>query len=153
MHVEGKQKHICPKSGKPVKARSQAAWLKWLFPLSGVVALIWFLIRVIPKPSRATYPCQRMAAPLAAGFVAWLIGLTGSTWAYRRARYQFLRARYGLGLLLLGVAVLAIWLPLSLTDQSDARAAFVPIDPPNSPMGVGKGYAIPPPYDWLCNGQ
>jgi len=33
--------------------------LRWLLPVVGLFSLIWFLIRVIPKPSRATYPCQR----------------------------------------------------------------------------------------------
>jgi uncharacterized BrkB/YihY/UPF0761 family membrane protein len=27
----------------------------------GLAALIWFLIRVIPKPSRAAYPCMQAA--------------------------------------------------------------------------------------------
>ena len=77
VHVKHKHRYVCPKSGRPLATPKRHAWLKWLFPVTGVVALIWFLIRVIPKPSRATYPCQRMAAPLAAGFVAWLVGLTG----------------------------------------------------------------------------
>jgi hypothetical protein len=37
--------------------------------LAGLASLVWFLVRVIPKPSRAFYPCQRAAAPLASGFV------------------------------------------------------------------------------------
>ena len=41
----------------------------------GLGALIWFLIRVIPKPSRATYPCQRAAFPIATTFVIWLTGV------------------------------------------------------------------------------
>jgi hypothetical protein len=148
VHNKPKNEHVCPRSGRPLNGPKQHHWLRWLFPLTGIVALIWFLIRVIPKPSRATYPCQRMAAPLAAGFVAWLLGLAGSTWAYRRARFQFLRARYGLAALLLAVAVLAIWLPLSLTNQEGAQAAFVPIDPPNQPLGVGKGL-FPGRVVWL----
>lgn len=43
--------------------------------LTGLGALIWFLIRVIPKPSRATYPCQRAAFPIASSFVIWLTGV------------------------------------------------------------------------------
>ena len=42
--------------------------LKWLCAVTGLAALVWFLLRVIPKPSRAAYPCQRAAAPLASGF-------------------------------------------------------------------------------------
>jgi hypothetical protein len=48
---------------------------KWIFPAGGLAALVWFLIRVIPKPSRANYPCQRVTAPMASGFVVWLLGL------------------------------------------------------------------------------
>lgn len=148
MHIRRKRKHFCPKSGRPLGTHKLPVWLRWLFPLTGALALIWFLIRVIPKPTRATYPCQRMAAPLAAGFVAWVLGLTASTWAYRRARHQLLQARYGLAALLLSVAVLAIWLPLSLTDQGDAQAAFVPSEPPNTPIGAGKGL-FPGRVVWL----
>jgi hypothetical protein len=42
----------------------------------GSVALLWFLLRVIPKPSRASYPCQRAAFPLASAFVLWACGST-----------------------------------------------------------------------------
>jgi hypothetical protein len=38
-----------------------------LAAVAGLVALTWFLVRVIPKPSRASYPCQRAAFPLATG--------------------------------------------------------------------------------------
>jgi hypothetical protein len=40
----------------------------------GFAALAWFLLRVIPKPSRATYPCQRAAFPVASAFVLWVCG-------------------------------------------------------------------------------
>ena len=42
----------------------------WLFPLAGLLALVWYLARVIPKPSRASYPCQRAALPIAVGIRA-----------------------------------------------------------------------------------
>ena len=35
---------------------------KIFFPVIGTLSLIWFLVRVIPKPSRAAYPCMRAAA-------------------------------------------------------------------------------------------
>ncbi len=43
---------------------------------TGLLALAWFLIRVIPKPSRALYPCQRAAFPLASAFIASTIRRT-----------------------------------------------------------------------------
>ena len=48
-----------------------------LFPLVGFLSLVWFLVRVMPKPSRASYPCQRAAAPFASSFVLWLLGMVG----------------------------------------------------------------------------
>ena len=44
-------------------------WLRPLFPLLSVLALVWFLARVLPKPIRATYPCQRAAFPLASSLI------------------------------------------------------------------------------------
>jgi hypothetical protein len=45
----------------------------------GFSALVWFLIRVIPKPGRASYPCQRAAFPIASSFVIWLTGIVASS--------------------------------------------------------------------------
>jgi Domain of unknown function (DUF362)/FlgD Ig-like domain len=54
--------------------------------LAGFVALLWFLIRVVPKPSRAAYPCQRAAFPLASAFVLWVIGILTSGYLLRRGK-------------------------------------------------------------------
>jgi hypothetical protein len=85
--------YVCPKTGHPMKT-GKYRWIRWVLPLTGLVSLVWFLVRVIPKPSRATYPCQRMAAPLASGFVVWLLGIVGSSLAYRRARQLLSQSRY-----------------------------------------------------------
>lgn len=129
----------CPKTGKRVGRARQRRWPVLLLPIAGLLSLIWFLIRVIPKPSRATYPCQRFAAPLASGFVAWLAGLIGSALAYRRARQLLHQSRYVFAAICVAISVLAVWASLSLTTEQGAEAAFTPSDPPNSPMGVAKG--------------
>jgi len=104
-----------------------------------LLSLIWFLIRVVPKPSRATYPCQRVAAPLAGSFVAWLAGLIGSTLAYHKARCLLHQSRYVVAGVCAAVAVVAVWCSFSITNSDPAGAAFIPAEPPNSPMGVAKG--------------
>ena len=111
----------------------------WALPIVGLLSLIWFLIRVVPKPSRATYPCQRVAAPLAGSFVAWVAGLIGSALAYRRARHLLHQSRYVVAGICAAVAVAAVWWSLSTANSNPAGAAFVPSEPPNSPMGVAKG--------------
>jgi len=58
----------------------------WFLPLVGLAALVWFILRVVPKPSRAAYPCQRIALPLAGGFFVWAAGLIGSTYLFRKGQ-------------------------------------------------------------------
>ena len=129
----------CPKTGKPLNSHRKYRWLMWVFPILGLFSLIWFLIRVIPKPSRATYPCQRFAAPFAGGFVIWIAGLIGSVLAYRRARRYLYQSRYIVAGIFVIFSVMTIWLSVSITGQTPAEAAFTPSEPPNSPMGIAKG--------------
>jgi len=125
---------------KPSGRSGKYRWLIiWVFPIIGLLSLIWFLIRVVPKPSRAAYPCQRVAAPLAGSFLAWVAGLFGSTLAYRKARRLFHQSRYVIAGICIFVAVAAVWWSLSTTGSNPVNAAFVPSDPPNSPIGVAKG--------------
>ncbi len=109
--------HLCPETGKPLKSKTKYRWLMWIFPIAGLVSLVWFLIRVIPKPSRATYPCQRMAFPLASGFVAWLAALVASTMAFRKAKFNLAQRRYLVALACIGVSVGAILFALSATSE------------------------------------
>ena len=90
----------CPRSGRFCKHRHR--WVRWIFPITGLFALIWFLIRVVPKPSRAAYPCQQTAMPLASGFVIWLVGLVSSVTLFKRARQLLRSVPTGVGMRLPG---------------------------------------------------
>jgi uncharacterized protein (DUF362 family) len=80
----------------------------------GMCALMWFLIRVIPKPSRASYPCQRAAFPVATGFVIWLVGFIASYFSLTRVK-QYFRAKRPLALvLILLVLVASVMVQLSV---------------------------------------
>jgi len=130
----------CPRTGGLVPWIRKRPWLIWLLPIAGLASLVWFLIRVVPKPSRATYPCQRLTAPLAGGFVVWIAGLIGSTLVYRRARKLLLKSQYVLAGICAVAAVAIIWCAISVTDNSPASAAaFTPSEAANSPMGTAKG--------------
>ena len=119
-----KRKEIpsCHKHGTSQEAGGRYAWLKWILPLAGLASLIWFLIRVIPKPSRALYPCQRVAFPMASGFIAWLVGLGASAAIFRKARLNLSRRRYLVGLVFLALSVSALWITLSATSENSAVA-------------------------------
>ena len=129
---------VCPKTGQPMDGGRKYRWLPWVVPVVGLVSLIWFLIRVIPKPSRATYPCQRFVAPIASGFVVWLTGIVGSTLAYRKAKHLLGQSRYVVAGVFLAIAVAALWWPVNITSDNRAQA-WDPSEPANTPMGVGQG--------------
>jgi hypothetical protein len=134
-----KRKHIhsvCPKTGKHHGRNRKYRWLMWIFPIAGLMSLIWFLIRVLPKPSRATYPCQRVAFPLASGFIAWVLGLVGSGVALKKAKLNFSRRRYILGLICVAVSVGAIWLAFAATGEKFLLAEQ---QPANQPTGIAQG--------------
>jgi len=134
-----KTPQVCPKTGKYLGPNRKYPWLIWLFPVAGLLSLLWFLIRVLPKPSRATYPCQRVAAPLAGSFVIWITGLIGSTLAYRKAKQTLRQSRYVVAGICIAVSVMAVWWSFNVTGESPAEAAFTSTDPPNNPIGVAKG--------------
>ncbi|UCG48716.1 MAG: DUF362 domain-containing protein, partial [Phycisphaerales bacterium] len=131
-----KENHGCIDSGGKREGGVKRWWLRLLLPATGLAALLWFLVRVIPKPSRASYPCQRAAFPLAAGFVAWVAAVVGSLAAFRRARVSSARRRYVVVVACIVAGVGAMWMALSLTGEKlvlgDAEAA-------NQPVGVARG--------------
>ena len=65
----------CPKTRRIRGFRNDTLLHKLLFPAVGLAALIWVIIRVVPKPSRAAYPCQQTAIPVATSFWrgCWLL--------------------------------------------------------------------------------
>ena len=135
------------KANKYLKHNSKHSWFTWMFPIGGLFALLWFLLRVIPKPSRATYPCQRMAFPLASGFVVWLIGAIGSIMAVRKAKRCFARSRYVLCVILVAVSVGSVWLAQNITTEKVVLA-----DEPtaNAPIGIARGM-YPGRVVWVHN--
>ena len=124
---------------------------KLLFPVMGFAALIWFLIRVIPKPSRAAYPCVRASMPLASSFVLYIIGLTSTTLIFKKARKFILNAKYVLFTLTL-FAGIALSLITSLLNNQKARASYISttFTEANQPIGIGKG-VFPGRVAWVHN--
>ncbi len=122
---------------KQMKPARDTGWLKWPAALVGLGSLVWFLVRVVPKPSRAAYPCQRAAAPLASGFIVWLTGAICARALHRKALR--LSGRWSGPVAALGLALFLLWLPLGVTGDAEAQPAFAPSEPPNQPIGRGQG--------------
>jgi len=128
-----------------------------LAALVGLVSLIWFLLRVIPKPSRATYPCQRVAFPLASTFVIWMTGVLCGKYFFSKVRHNFLRANYLLVIIFFVASIFSffiITLPFSPVKASFNKSIyledFTPTDNPNTPIGKAKG-VFPGRVVWCYN--
>ncbi len=111
-----------------------------LFPLVGLLAIAWFIVRVVPKPARAAYPCQRVAAGLGGGFLAYLLAMIVPAAMLHRLNRRAARLRKPL-LVISGVALMAAAVPFlaSLGRPDAAMPAFVPADSPNQPFGTARG--------------
>lgn len=99
------------------------------------------------------YPCQQVAAPIALSFVAFisstLVGV--GTWKRVRNLWNARRVTLGLSVLLIGVLASGTLYVMSVDnslmgqvirkqiDNGTDMGRFIPIDAPNTPMGVAKG--------------
>jgi hypothetical protein len=115
---------------------------KLLFPFIGFLSLIWFLVRVIPKPSRAAYPCMKAAVPFASSFVVYIGGIAASLFAYKKAKNHFRQSRIAVGILLV---FLAVGIGMFAFLRTDNPTYAIPVDTvedpygPNNPIGEAKG--------------
>ncbi len=129
---------------KKVKQKIVRSRKKIFAICTGALALTWFLIRVIPKPSRAAYPCQRIAFPVASGFVIWLAGVISSLFLMKKSRKAFSGLQekkawlFLLSALLIFSATL-VYFPGNGTILGANDTSFIPTDSVNSPMGTARG--------------
>jgi len=102
---------------------------------------------VLPRPSRAAYPCQRANAPLVAGFLLWLVSLSPAgprpdpSTRPRRRRW-FVAALIPLvGLTVFGLleAYDAWRYPDGEITSPASSSPYIPAYPPNHPVGQGQG--------------
>ncbi|HOT97555.1 MAG TPA: DUF362 domain-containing protein [bacterium] len=119
--------------------RKHSLWRRLLFIFFGLGSTLWFLIRVIPKPSRASYPCMRAAAPLASSFVVYLLGVAASLVSLRKARFQLQHSRYGKALLCIAAALLGLLLVISARHAPTFANTTLAGQTSNQPIGTARG--------------
>ena len=118
---------------KPVIARI-------IFIGLGISTTLWFLIRVIPKPQRAAYPCMQASAPIMSGFVIYLLTLTGSMAAFRKAKFNFTKAKYLYAIVFLFIAIGGS-IVFFVQNPGESFAGTTPewIIKANDPIGTARG--------------
>jgi hypothetical protein len=130
---ESRQTGVC--ALKKEKSRP-SRWARIIFPATGLFALFWFICRVLPKPSRAAYPCQQAAAPVASLFVVWLMTVIGSSLAYRHAKKLLGRKRWQAAAACFGLALAGGLAAVVTAPETFVRANPAP---EHGPIGEGRG--------------
>jgi hypothetical protein len=132
-----KHGRICRKTGRFHRKPEKGVWL---FPLIGAASLIWFLVRVLPKPSRAAYPCMKAAAPAASGFVVWLAGVAASAFAIRKTRESWRLSRSWTAACFAALGAAAVlWTAVIPRQNAEAVVSGAAIESPKQPMGTARG--------------
>ena len=128
----------CPKTGRIVGIKFDNSLGKIWFPIVGIMAIIWFLLRVIPKPSRAAYPCQQIAAGLGIGLLSYLYVTIGSL-----PIFSAIRKRTGLPLgkvfIITGVVLITTAIGTGIYSTAEFTPNLIPAEGANNPMGEAKG--------------
>jgi len=107
---------------------------KLAFFIVGIGSTIWFLIRVIPKPSRAAYPCMKASAPFMSAFVLYLIGLASTIYLFKEKKRRLFLLKGVLGILF--VVSLLISFRSSTTETQLVDTSYLTA---NTPIGLAKG--------------
>ncbi|MGE5796105.1 MAG: T9SS type A sorting domain-containing protein [Ignavibacteria bacterium] len=129
---------ICPKTGRIRKITLPGGFYKIFFPIIGLAALLWIIIRVVPKPTRAEYPCVKAATPIATGFVVYLISLAASAIIYIKTKKKIFLSPYIATLALVFFGFTGNYLLNNSSDDSDIKLPNS-IQVANSPTGEAKG--------------
>jgi hypothetical protein len=125
-----------------IQAISQnKAYAKAIFIISGISATVWFLSRVIPKPSRAGYPCMQAAAPVMASFVMYIISVTSSVVVFKKIHTSLFEKKWVLATVLAMIFVILIGLSFISSSPPVSAKSYTSHDDfvPNQPMGTGQG--------------
>ena len=126
-------------------------WKGIWFHVAGIIAIIWFLVRVVPKPQRAQYPCQQVAMSISLGYIAfWGILFTGFVVWMRKAKTRFTKTVPSLlaGCVVVCTITGAVFATGYFQGNESAAAAWDPI--PKQPMGNGTGLN-PGRVVWMWN--
>ena len=111
---------------------------KLVFLIIGLLSSVWFLVRVIPKPNRANYPCMQAAFPFMSGFVAYILGLMVTVFTFKKSKKNFINARYMSAAVFLCISIFAAIFSFTY-DSIPVYANSKYLLGINQPIGVPRG--------------
>lgn len=114
-----------------------------------MLAFLWILFRVITKPSRLTYPCVRVAMPLASSFLGWVAMIVLSIFTWIQLKKQQIKI-VTFGAVAFGMAGMGGSLLLKNYDVSDTPQFASAVVAANQPIGTAVGI-YPGRVVWVHN--
>lgn len=109
------------------------------FHIAGIIALFWFLFRVVPAPHRSQYPCQQVAIPIAFGYIAFWTALLSGYLVWMR-HFKSKTIAFAPAVLMVFILLFSISGPGFAGPFYSATIVYDPWTPiPKEPMGVPKG--------------
>ncbi|HEY5590854.1 MAG TPA: DUF362 domain-containing protein [Paludibacter sp.] len=130
---------------KTLKFMQSDRFSKILFFLFGAGSILWFLIRVIPKPSRATYPCMRATYPLMTAFVVYLVAMFSSMFLFKKNL-----AKYAMLLAFVVVAFFSFDNDFTSNIPTSLNSNSYYTNQANQPIGIAQG-VFPGRVVWVHN--
>lgn len=138
----------CPKSGRIRKFVNPGGIYSILLPIVGLFALLWILIRVIPKPNRIQYPCMQVAAPLASGFLAYFAIFAASLLAFFKTKKKVFLSPYFIGAAVVMFGFTGTYIASEYNNSNVVLESSV--HEANAPTGQGQGI-FPGRVVWVYN--
>jgi hypothetical protein len=112
---------------RPMLRRFLGRWFVINSVLTGLLALIWLLLRSGARPSRLAYPCQRAA--LSTAYLAFAAPLLAALIEARSLAVRLLRGRTGMAVATIGLlATCGTWGFLARVDASQVPDVQPPAD-------------------------
>ena len=114
-----------------------------LFHIIGIICIIWFLIRVVPKPDRIRYPCQQMSIIVALGYITFWIILWSALFHglglwMKKVRYN--TSKFPPAILVSFLLIFSISSNVFADNNYDENEKLVLWNPiPKEPIGTPKG--------------
>jgi len=131
--------------------QKMTSWKGIWFHVAGIIAIIWFLIRVAPNPQRARYPCQQVALSISFGYIAfWGILFTGLVVWLRTVKTRWAKTipTLAAAFVVLFTITGAVFASNYFQGNGTTASAWDPI--PKQPMGIGTG-VNPGRVVWVWN--
>ncbi len=124
----------------------QSIW----FHLIGIACIIWFLVRILPKPDRIRYPCQQMSITVAIGYIAFWTVLFHSLGLWIK-KIKLKTTALAPSILAVLIILFTITGPVFANNDSYLSISYERWDPiPNEPIGTPQGYN-PGRVSWVWN--